>query len=197
MTGAVTRAAPGRSTAIASEFRADQALPYIGAAGFAISAVLTRLPLAGKYLFDWDSVQFALGMSRFDLAAHRPHPPGYLGYIVLGKAVAALFDLDANRALALLSIGAEALTVAGIFLLARRLFGGFAGMAAALLLLTSPLYWLYGETALTYGLEPGLALLGFWPPLQLMIGSPGAASKRTIMVSEVPEVPKKSCPPPG
>jgi hypothetical protein len=49
------------------------------ACGFAVGTVATRLPLRGRYLFNWDALQFALGIQRFDLAAHRPHPPGYIG----------------------------------------------------------------------------------------------------------------------
>jgi hypothetical protein len=126
------------------------------------ATVLTRLPLRGQYLFNWDSVQFALGIQRFDLASHRPHPPGYVGYIYLGRLLTHITGASAQTVLTAISIAGEAATVVGIYLLARRLFGEFAGIAAALLLVTSPLYWMYGETALTYGLEPGLALLAFW-----------------------------------
>ncbi|HEV3232097.1 MAG TPA: hypothetical protein VG245_07570, partial [Candidatus Dormibacteraeota bacterium] len=132
------------------------------AATLAALGAATRLPLGGRYLFDWDSLQFALGMRRFDLAAHRPHPPGYVGYVAAGKVLAGLLGGDANRGLVWLSGVAEAATIAGIFLVAERLWGRFAGLAAAALMLSSPLFWMYGETALTYGLEPGLALLGFW-----------------------------------
>ena len=132
------------------------------AGGFALGTVATRLPLRGRYLFNWDALQFALGIQRFDLAAHRPHPPGYIGYIYLGRLLTHLTGATIESVLTAVSIAGEAATVVGLYLVARRLFGEFAGLAAALLLLSSPLYWMYGETALTYGLEPGLALLGFW-----------------------------------
>jgi hypothetical protein len=138
------------------------AADFLAAGGVGAAVVATRLPLAGRYLFDWDSLQFALGMQHFNLASHRPHPPGYVGYILLGKVLAGLSGGDANLALVTLSIAAEALTVAAVFLVGRHLLGRFAGLAAAVLMLTSPLFWLYGETALTYGLEPGLSLIGFW-----------------------------------
>lgn len=41
-------------------------------------------------LEDIDSVNFALGVRDFDPALHRPHPPGYPIYIVLGKAATAI-----------------------------------------------------------------------------------------------------------
>lgn len=130
--------------------------------GFAVATIATRLPLRGRYLFNWDALQFALGIQRFDLAAHRPHPPGYIGYIYLGRLLTHLTGASVESVLTAVSIAAEAATVVGLYLVARRLFGEFAGLAAALLLLSSPLYWMYGETALTYSLEPGLALLAFW-----------------------------------
>jgi Dolichyl-phosphate-mannose-protein mannosyltransferase len=150
--------APARLGAVFGSRVAD----YIAAAALGSVVVATRIPLAGRYLFDWDSLQFALGMQHFNLAAHRPHPPGYVGYIFLGKILAGIFGGDANLGLVTLSVSAEAFSVVAVFLVARRLLGQFAGLAAGILMLTSPLVWLYGETALTYGLEPGLSLIGFW-----------------------------------
>jgi hypothetical protein len=170
-----------------SEAVSGRLADYAAAATLGCAVIATRIPLAGRYLFDWDSLQFALGIQRFNLATHRPHPPGYVGYIFLGRLLAGLFGGDANLGLVALSILAEALSVAAIFLVARHLLGQFAGLAAAVLMCTSPLYWLYGETALTYGLEPGLSLLGFWlvyravqvggkglVPTSLVIGVAGA-----------------------
>ena len=48
-------------------------------------ACLVRLPFAAHRMWDHDSVQFALGVEKLDLAAHHPHPPGYPLYVLLGK----------------------------------------------------------------------------------------------------------------
>lgn len=48
---------------------------------------LTSLPAT---LEDIDSVNFALGVRDFDPGQHRPHPPGYPVYVVLGKAATAM-----------------------------------------------------------------------------------------------------------
>lgn len=138
----------------------------LGAVGFA-----TRLPLRGVYLFNWDALQFALGMQHFVLAAHRPHPPGYIGYIWLGRVLTPLAGGDVQAAMSLLSTVAAGLTVAAAYLAGRRLAGEFAGVAAAVVTLTSPLFWFYGETALTYGLEPLLSLAGFWLALRARRGT--------------------------
>ncbi|MDP9326017.1 MAG: glycosyltransferase family 39 protein, partial [Candidatus Dormibacteraeota bacterium] len=135
--------------------------PWLVAASIGAVTLLTRLPFAGRYLFNWDAIQFAMGVQRFDLAAHRPHPPGYVGYVMLARLLVAVTGASTDTVLVALSMIAEVVTVVGLYLVARRALGEFAGIAAALLLLTSPLFWLYGETALTYGLEPGLALMAF------------------------------------
>jgi hypothetical protein len=144
--------------------------PAVTAVGLGALTAGLRLPLRGSTLFNWDSLQFALGIQRFDVAAHRPHPPGYIGYIAMGRVLNAAGLGPTSNSLVLLSIAAEALTVALVYLLARRLMGGFAGVAAALLLMFSPLYWLYGETALTYALDPLLALAAAWPALRYLRG---------------------------
>ena len=44
-----------------------------------------HLPYLPASLEDLDSINFALGIRRFDVAAHQPHPPGYPVFIALGK----------------------------------------------------------------------------------------------------------------
>lgn len=94
-------------------------------AALAIVFTIAHIAFLPSALEDIDSVNFALGVRDFDVAAHRPHPPGYPVYIALGKmavAMAGPFSGDASdsaveaRALAILSlIGA----VASIVLLYR------------------------------------------------------------------------------
>jgi hypothetical protein len=164
------------------------------AAGLGLLVVVTRLPLRSHYLANWDATQFALGMQRFDLAHHQPHPPGYIGYIALGRLLLPLFG-DANSTLVALSIAAEAAAVAVAFLFARAVFGRFAGWSAGLALLAAPLFWYYGEVANTYALEPLLVLLIAWPcwrlwqgearfayPAALALGLSGALRPSTMVL---------------
>jgi hypothetical protein len=51
-----------------------------------------HLAFLAPTLDDIDAVNFALGVRSFDPAQHRPHPPGYPVYIVLGKVSTALVD---------------------------------------------------------------------------------------------------------
>ena len=41
------------------------------------AVAVTRFAFRSHYLYDLDSVNFALGMGRFDPRVHQPHPPGY------------------------------------------------------------------------------------------------------------------------
>ena len=67
------------------------------------AVAITRLVFRSHYLYDLDSVNFALAMKRFDPSVHQPHPPGYFLYICPGRLLNAVFH-DANLALVVLSI---------------------------------------------------------------------------------------------
>jgi hypothetical protein len=96
----------------------------------ALVAVLTRLPFAARRLWDHDSVQFALGVEKYDLAAHHPHPPGYPLYIAILKALAA-FGVSAQRGMVGLAILAAALGGGLIVPLTARLMRAAAGRGGA------------------------------------------------------------------
>jgi hypothetical protein len=140
-----------------------------GAAGLAALVVVTRLPFRTRHLANWDASQFALGMRSFDLAHHQPHPPGYLGYIALGRLLQPFIG-DANATLVAISIAAEAAAVVIGFLFARALFGRFAGWTTGAALAAAPLFWYYGEVGNTYALEPVLVILIAWPCWRLWRG---------------------------
>lgn len=81
-------------------------------AGLALVFALAHAPFLATSLEDIDSVNFALGVRDFDVATHRPHPPGYPVYIALGKAAAAIAGIGTGapasvieaRALSVLSL---------------------------------------------------------------------------------------------
>ena len=90
----------------------------------AIVYTLAHLPYLVNSLEDIDSVNFALGIRDFDVAQHRPHPPGYPVYIALGKIGAAImqvFDNGAPSAVEARTLSILALlgAVACVFLLYR------------------------------------------------------------------------------
>lgn len=62
---------------------------YRAALVIALALVAAALvALAPRYMEHWDEVQLELGMRQFDLAKHEPHPPGYVLFVLAGKAIA-------------------------------------------------------------------------------------------------------------
>src|SRR5438132_5794066 len=99
--------------------------------GAIVCAVLiSRFLFRSHFLYDIDSVNFALALDRFDPSVHQPHPPGYFLYICLGRLVNTLFH-NANSALVAISIAASCGAAALIHALTGEWFGrkaaGFAG----------------------------------------------------------------------
>jgi hypothetical protein len=168
----------GRSPGAALEGRL---VDGAAAAAASLLVVASRIPLRSRYLLNWDADQFALGVRHLDVVHHEPHPPGYLGYVLLGRALLPLTH-DVNAALVFLSVAGEVAGVAGAFLFARALFGRAAAWATALALAASPLYWYYGEAANTYALEPALVLLIAWFCWRLWQGSRDAAMPAALVL---------------
>ncbi len=117
-----------------------------------VAIALSRFLFRSRYLYDLDSVNFALALDRFDVAVHQPHPPGYFLYVCLGRLFLPLFG-DANNALVAISILASCGAVVAIYVLTDGWFGRRAAVAAGLLFLFSPLCWFHGTVALTYIVE--------------------------------------------
>ena len=128
-------------------------------------------------LEDIDSINFALGLRDFDVAAHQPHPPGYPVYIALGRVSLAVVravapSLSQMRAEAIaLAIwsalgGVVALGAAWAFFraldpppqgaLPRAAWRETAPWATALLAVV-PLFWISGLRPMSD--MPGLALV--------------------------------------
>jgi MFS family permease len=138
---------------------------------FAALVALSRYLFRSHLLYDIDSVNFALGVSRFDPTAHQPHPPGYFLYIYLAKLIN-WFVHDPNAALVAISIAASCGAVVMIYLLAFDWFGEKAARFAALLFLFSPFTWFHGTVALIYIVEAFLSALAGYLCWQVSKGRP-------------------------
>ena len=112
-----------------------------------------------RTLEDIDSINLALGVESFDVAAHRPHPPGYPVFIAMAKistaavgALAPSWDRDRRAAVGLAVWGLVAGTVA-VFAVAELLIAiGVAPLLASLaavLFVASPLFWFSAVRPLT------------------------------------------------
>jgi hypothetical protein len=129
----------------------------LGVAAVAVTRILFR----SRVLYDIDSVNFALGMLRFDPAGFQPHPPGYFLYVCLARVIALLLP-DANAALVAISIAASCGAAWAMYLLTREWFGRGPALTAIALFLVSPLCWFHGIVALTYIVEAFFsALIGY------------------------------------
>jgi hypothetical protein len=124
-----------------------------------------HLPFLTWFLDDIDAVNFALGVRYYDIAHHRPHPPGYPLFIACGKVLTWLFatvgwhprgEIEAG-ALSFCGVLAGGLAAIALVVLFFRIEGnGRRAGAAMLLTLASPLYWFTSARPLSD--LPGLAM---------------------------------------
>ncbi len=138
-----------------------------------LGTVASRLPFTSRVLYHWDSVNFAYALQRFDVAAEQPQPPGYILYVWLARLVDAFLH-DAQVSMVLLSILASGLAVVALYRLGQALFDERTGLAAALFLASSPLFWFYGEIALPHTVDTLFVILAAWALYALMRGQRGA-----------------------
>ncbi|OGW41053.1 MAG: hypothetical protein A2Y97_13250 [Nitrospirae bacterium RBG_13_39_12] len=111
--------------------------------------VLTRVPFMSKFLYHWDSVQFALALKKYDVTVHQPHPPGFFLYVMFGRLIN-LFIKDPNTTFIFINILFSGLAVVTIYFLGKEIFDKKIGLLSAAIALTSPNMWFHGEVAYTY-----------------------------------------------
>ncbi len=118
-----------------------------GIAALALVFLAAHVPFLPPTLEDLDSINFALGVRHFDVAAHQPHPPGYPVFVALGKVSTAVLRSTGiaapeARGLAIWSAVCGALVIVPLFafFLALDRSEQRAGWATAVAVL-SPLFW--------------------------------------------------------
>lgn len=137
-----------------------------------VVTVITRIPFASQYLYHWDSVNMAFGIREFNVLEGAPQFPGYIVYIVIAQLVNFVFN-DPQTTMLVISIISSGLAVTVIFYLGRDLFNPTSGLIAALFLLTSPLFWFYGEIALPHTLDLLAVTYSVWLLYRIMQGEHG------------------------
>ena len=138
----------------AQKFRSDFIISLI----LGLLVIITRIPFTSQFLYEWDSVNYALAFENYDIQQQQPHPPGYLLYVALGKAVNYIFN-DPNTSMILLSIIFSALSVILVYFMAKEIFSRKIGIISALLLIFNPIIWFYGEIASIYIFEAFFGIL--------------------------------------
>ena len=114
-----------------------------------ISAFALRLPFLSNSIDEIDAANFVNALDNgYNVPLLRPHAPGYPVYIFAGSLVRP-FTGDSVTALALLSAILGSLTVFPFYALSRELIGRHLAVVGTLLLIVNPLFWSFGETALS------------------------------------------------
>src|SRR5687768_1144829 len=90
-------------------------------AAFLAVVTASRVGVAPDTLFEWDSANYALAMSEFDIYEHQPHPPGNPGFVVLLRLLAWTGGDTTPFLVANSLLGAATLVLLGAAL--RRSFG--------------------------------------------------------------------------
>ncbi len=133
----------------------------------ALATLATRLPFRAKTFFEFDSINFAVATFRFDLREVTPQMPGYILHILPGRLLSWITG-DINSGLIwvslLLSIGA----VLFLWRAAAQLRGERVAIIAAIVWLTTPLFWFHGEVAAIYAHEAFFASAMLYAGLKLL-----------------------------
>jgi 4-amino-4-deoxy-L-arabinose transferase and related glycosyltransferases of PMT family len=147
------------------KFRLDP-IPLI----LSLLIIITRVPFTSKFLYEWDSVNYALAFGNYNIQQQQPHPPGYLLYVALGKAVNYIFN-DPNTSMIFLSVVFSVLSVVLVYSMAKEIFSRKAGIISGLLLVFNPLIWFYGEIASIYIFEAFFSVLIAYSSYKLFKGN--------------------------
>ncbi len=121
-------------------------------------AVGTAIPFRTTIPISWDNIQFTLALDNYNILLHQPHPPGYFLFVMLGRLLAPLFS-DPYQALVAEAVVAGALAVAVTYCVGAVIFDRWAGLIAAVVLLTSPISWSARSSGLTYSFDALFAVL--------------------------------------
>ena len=148
------------------------------ALGAAVAALLlwSRYGLLANGPWEWDESNFARGLVDFDLAAHFPHPPGFPGWIAIGKAMRWIVP-EPLTALQIASATASLVTVVLMVLAARRLAPTAVAVASAVLVAFLPGVWLHAvrgfasTTATALGLGAAVVLLAPFSRTRLTVAA--------------------------
>ncbi len=112
-----------------------------------VAAAVSRIFALARTPWDWDELLFMQALDHFDVAKHRPHPPGFPLYILAAKVIrkSGIGDFHALQVLSLLG---AVVIVPAMFFLCRELRMRFStALSASLLLAFFPNVWFYGGAA--------------------------------------------------
>ena len=94
-----------------------------------------------------------VAVGHYDVNHGQPQPPGYWLYVATGRLVGHLTGLGAIHSLVLVSALASAAATGVTALAGRDLGGRWVGLAAGVLMATSPFVWFSGSVVATYSFD--------------------------------------------
>lgn len=111
--------------------------------------LITRLWYFGRYIDEWDSVNFAFGLSKeYDILHDQPHFPGYPVYMFVSWIWYQVVGSDI-QALVFSGVLFSSLAVLPLYELARRMFSKEVAILTAVLYIVNPQVWLQAEKPLS------------------------------------------------
>jgi len=144
----------GRTAASRREFILSLGLLLAG-------LVVTRWWSHIDVLLNADSVSYARALTVFDLTSYSPHPPGYVLFVLLGRA-AWLIAHDSNTAYLIVNMLMQALMVVFALILFRSRTDSLTALLTVAVIMFHPLLWYYGSVLSVYTAEVTGGLIVGW-----------------------------------
>lgn len=108
---------------------------------------ISRVMFLSPWLEDWDSVQFVLALTHYDLGSNLPHAPGYLFYVLAGKLLS--FVMPSLTAFNILSAISGTIAAYLVYKIATAMFDKKTGVLALTLFAVTPIVWMMSVSPLT------------------------------------------------
>src|ERR1700759_846393 len=113
----------------------------------AVVTALSRFLALARTPWDWDEMLFCLSLRLYSVYDHRPHPPGFPIYVLLGKIVNRI-GVDAFHSFQVVNLICAVALFPLMFAFARELRARTSlAIAAAAFLSFFPNVWFFGGTA--------------------------------------------------
>jgi len=121
--------------------------------------IFTRIFFFIDFFNDWDPINFALALKKFDIFTDQPHPPGYPAIVLLGKFIN-LFARNELISLQIISLILSILSVIIFYLFLNELIkNSFYSFLYTLIFSISPIFFYYGTTPDVYTAEAFVCLI--------------------------------------
>ena len=118
----------------------------------------TRLFFIADIAFHWDSVNFSYGIINYSIMEHSPQPPGYIGYILLGKLFYP-FIKNPHFILVLISMIMGSVSVVLLYIISKCFVEDKTARLGMYLFMTGPLLWSYSVVAMSYTPSMTIAMI--------------------------------------